>query len=78
MSTAGLTRPFLSVQTFGVNGAAQRDAIGVGQGEQRGLHVVVESDHVDENRVAVVGGRPHFAGHEAPAVLPGANLRLAI
>ncbi|KAH0419660.1 hypothetical protein KCU90_g10387, partial [Aureobasidium melanogenum] len=56
----------------------KRHTIRVTQRQQRRLHFIVKRNHIDENRIAIIGGCPDLAGHKPLAVLPRANLRLTV
>jgi hypothetical protein len=73
-----LNQPILVGPNLRRQRATQRDAIRVTKSKQRSLHLIIKRNHVNENRIAIIGGRPDLAGHKALTILPRADLRLAV
>ena len=71
-------QPILVSPNLGRQRATQRNTICVAQSKQRSLQLIIKRNHVDENRIAIIGGRPDLAGHKALTILPRADLRLAV
>jgi hypothetical protein len=73
-----LHQPILVAPYFRGKRAGQCHAVGVAEGKQGALHIVVERDHVHKQRLAIPGGCSNLARHKPFAVLSSPDLGFAV